>query len=78
MPKFNIPVTRDCTETTMVDVEAATVEDAIHEALVEANDEPWKFDWTHDDNSGDQNVAEFVGDPDEIEPEEEEGSATPA
>jgi hypothetical protein len=61
MAKFNILVTRDCTETTTVDVEAVTLEEAKAKALEEANNEPWSFEWVHDDNSGDQSEPYVTG-----------------
>lgn len=64
MPKFNVPVTRECTQTTMVDVEAANVEEAVAKAVEEASSEHYNFEWTLDDNSGDSNEPYFAGDDD--------------
>ena len=49
MPKFNVTVTRDTTESTVVDVEADDIEHAKALALAEAHDEPGKFTWVEDD-----------------------------
>ena len=69
MPKFLVPITRDCTETTMVDVVAKNAEAARDAALAEAIQSPENFDWTHDDCSGNQSEPYFAGgiDVDEIE-----------
>lgn len=52
MNRYLVPVTRNCTETTHVDVEASSVEEAMEKALVEASRKPWDFDWVYDDGSG--------------------------
>lgn len=52
MPKYNVLVTRDCTESTTVDVEADDPEEAKEKALNEALYRGHLFDWTPDDGSG--------------------------
>lgn len=49
MPKFFVTVTRDTTESTIVDVEAPTKHEAIAKALAEARDNPGAFDWEADE-----------------------------
>lgn len=72
MPKFLVPVTRDCTETTVVDVEAETVEKAVALAVGEVRQRHWEFSFTPDDGSGFEDPY-FAGDDDyeaveEVEP----------
>lgn len=52
MAKFNISITRDVTESTIVDVEADNLAEAIAKALCEACEAPHEFDWTPDDCIG--------------------------
>jgi hypothetical protein len=62
MPKFNVLVTRDTTESTVVDVEADDAEQAKENALHEARLSPENFDWTPDDCMGGE---PYLADPDE-------------
>jgi hypothetical protein len=64
MPKYLVPVTREATETTMVDVSARSRREAVDKAVAEASAKPWEFDWVADDNSGDQSDPYFAGDDD--------------
>lgn len=52
MAKFNILITRDVTESTIVDVDAETYADAVAAALSEASRAAHEFDWTRDDCMG--------------------------
>jgi hypothetical protein len=52
MPKFLVPITRDTTETTMVDVVADNPRHAVSLALDEVYQTPQDFDFTPDDCSG--------------------------
>lgn len=58
--KFNVTVTRDTTESTTVDVEADSAEEAEAKALDEANQDANAFDWVADDCSGGD---PYIGDP---------------
>lgn len=49
MAKFRCTVTRDTTESTTVEVEATTVEEANIKAHTEVNRAPWEFEFTPDD-----------------------------
>jgi hypothetical protein len=51
MPKFLVPITRDITETTMVDVEAATALEARDKAFDEVTQFPQDFDFVVDDGN---------------------------
>lgn len=62
MAKFNVLVTRDCTESTIVDVEADSPEEARELALEEARNAAANFDWTRDECSED---APYLADPDQ-------------
>lgn len=62
--KYLVPITRDCTETTNIDVEANSPEEARDKALEEANESPGNFDWTADECSGNQADPYFAGDDD--------------
>ncbi len=64
MPKFIVPITRNCTETTNVDVEADTVEEAVEKALDEVRDDSTAFDFVYDDGSGGCDDPYFAGDDD--------------
>lgn len=64
MPKFNVLVTRDTTESTVIDVVAATKEVAEEAALKEARDHPQRFTWTGDDTLL---CDPYVADPQAIE-----------
>lgn len=61
MPKFTVPITRDCTETTMVDVIAENATGARDLALVEAVRTPEAFEWVADECSGNQAEPYFAG-----------------
>lgn len=61
MPKFNVIVTRDCTESTVVDVEAIDAAHAKELALAEAMSSPHDFEWKPDDFSGDQSLPAVTG-----------------
>lgn len=61
MPKFNVTITRDTTESTTVDVEAPDAAVARHLALEEALTAPSNFDWVQDDCSGGE---AYLADPD--------------
>lgn len=52
MPKYLVPITRDVTETTYVDVEASSPLEARELALSEVVDAPYNFDFILDDCSG--------------------------
>ena len=62
--RYNVPITRDCTETTIVDVEADSPEEARDKALAEAEASPEEFEWTADECSGNQAEPYFAGDDD--------------
>lgn len=62
--KYRIPITRDCTETTWVDVEAVDAKAARDAALEEASQSPEAFEWVADDCSGGQSEPYFAGDDD--------------
>ena len=63
MPKFNVTITRDCTESVELDVEADTREAAIEAALTEAQDSA-DLNWVADDGGtwGDPYFAGEVSD----------------
>ena len=61
MSKFNVIVTRDCTESTTVDVIAADRQEASAKAQAEARAHPSRFDWVHDDGSGGFDVPYVAG-----------------
>lgn len=61
MPKFNVLVTRDCTESTVVDVEAATEAQARKQAWREIMNGPGNFDWVVDDGSGHWSKPKITG-----------------
>lgn len=62
--KYSVPITRDCTETTNIDVEADSPEDARDKALAEAGESPHDFEWVADECSGNQAEPYFSGDDD--------------
>lgn len=68
--KFTVPITRDTTETTMVDVEAATALEARDKALLEVQQYPERFEFTPDDCTGGEPY--FAGDDDLESIEEDE------
>jgi hypothetical protein len=73
MPKFLVPITRDITETTWVDVEAASALEARDKALDEVLADPYNFNFTVDDGQlGGEPY--FAGD-DDLESIEEEVDA---
>ena len=74
MPKFIVPITRDCTETTNVDVEAVNVEEAVDKALAEVEQSPQDFDFVLDDGSG-ADAPYFAGDDDYESVEEQTNEA---
>lgn len=51
MARYYVTVTRDCTETTVVDVEADGPDEAEANALDEAGSHPSRFDWVRDECS---------------------------
>lgn len=68
MPKYLVPVTRNCTETTNVDVEAANAEEAMEKALDEVRENEGNFNWVYDDGSGGGDEPYIADDnPDNIE-----------
>lgn len=70
--RYRVIVTRDTTESTVVDVEASSPEEANTKALAEARDYPGRFDWTPDDGvAGDP----YLGDPDGVEEVSDAGDA---
>ena len=52
MKKFNVLVIARSTVSTVIDVEAESVERAEEKALEEAHSSPGMFNWTYDDGSG--------------------------
>jgi hypothetical protein len=52
MKRYRLLVTRNCTESTVVDVSALDKQSAQDKALAEAQSFPERFTWTLDDGSG--------------------------
>jgi hypothetical protein len=52
MTKYLVTVTRDCTESTTVEVEAASAEEARRLGRQEVANEPEGFNWVADECSG--------------------------
>jgi len=63
MAKYLVTVTRDCTESTRVDVEAKDASAARTAALEETNLHPERFTWVQDECSG-SNAEPYLADPD--------------
>lgn len=59
--RYFVTITRDTTESTRVDVEASSPEEARRLALDEANSDPNAFDWVQDDAFGGD---PYLADPD--------------
>lgn len=64
MPKFIVPITRDCTETTAWTVEADTVEEAVREALYKVRCYEHLLTWERDDCTNLERHVYFAGDTD--------------
>lgn len=67
MPKFEVPMCRDAQESTWIEVEAESVDEALDAAYQLAKHENWEISWELDDYVGDV----YCPDPDMIK---EEGS----